>query len=87
MKKYYALTKLRDFGDGIINMHDGRSFLATTDFSNKYIKKIRPKFVKDLQFKLRIFNWTDYKYEVILAHDIAYITALGKILNNEPREV
>lgn len=86
MNKKYALTKLYDFGDSMVNMRDGRSFLATTDFSNKYIRKIRRQRVTDLKGKIIIFNWTDNKYEAVLSHDIAFMTPLAKILNNKPRE-
>lgn len=87
MNKKYALSKLYDFGDAIVNLKDGRSFLATTDFSNKHIRKVRRKRINDLKGKIIVFNWTDYKYEDVLSHNITFITPLSKILNNEPREV
>ena len=86
MNKKYALGKLYDFGDAIINMRDGRSFLATTDFSNKYIRRIRRKRVTDLKGKIIVFNWTDFKYEPIMSHDITFMTPLSKILNNQGRD-
>lgn len=86
MYKKYALGKLYEFGDAIVNLKNGRSFLATTDFSNKYIRKVRRKRINDLKGKIIVFNWTDYKYEDILSHDITFITPLSKILNNPGRE-
>lgn len=86
MNKKYALGKLYEFGDAVVNMRDGRSFLATTDFSNKYIRRIRRKRVVNLKGKIIVFNWTDNVYEDILSHDISFMTPLGKILNNQGRD-
>ena len=78
---------MHEFGDAIVNLRDGTSFLATTDFSNKYIRKVRRKRIDDLKGKIIMFNWTEYKFEAIMSHDIQYLTALGRILNNGPQEV
>ncbi len=48
MKKRYALHKLYEFGDAIITMQDGTNFLATTDFKNKYIWKVRRYEIENL---------------------------------------
>lgn len=87
MNKKYALGKLYEFGDAVINMRDGRSFLGTTDFSNKYIRRIRRKRISNLKGKIIVFNWTDNTYEDVLSHDISFMTPLAKVLNNEPREI
>lgn len=89
MNKRYALHKLYEFGDAFLSMKDGRSFLATTDFKNKYIRRIRRNRndSKDLKGKLIVFNWTDNVYEAIYSNDIIYMTPLGKVLNNEPRDI
>jgi len=87
VNKKYALGKLYEFGDALVNMRDGRTFLATTDFSNKYIRRIRRKRVANLKGKIIVFNWSDNVYEDLLSHEISFLTPLGKILNNEPREV
>ncbi|MCP3899157.1 MAG: hypothetical protein GY707_05535 [Desulfobacteraceae bacterium] len=48
MNKRYALHKLYEFGDAIISMKDGTSFLATTDFKNEHIWKIRRYGIENL---------------------------------------
>lgn len=87
MNKKYALSKLYEFGDSVVNMRNGTSFLATTDFSNKYIRRVRRYRINDLKGKIIVFNWTDFKYEAVVSHDISFLTPLAKVLNNEPREV
>lgn len=86
MYRKYALGKLYEFGDAIINLKSGRAFLATTDFSTKYIRKIRRKRVKDLRGRIMLFNWSENKFEDILSSDISFITPLSKVLNNPERE-
>lgn len=87
MNKKYALGKLYEFGDAIVNMRDGSSFLATTDFSNKYIRRIRRKRINNLKGKIIVFNWTANSYEDIMSHDITFMTPLAKVLNNQDRDV
>ena len=83
---WYALHKLYEFGDAIISTKNGRGFLATTDFSNKYIKRVR-RFHCNLKGKILVFNYTDWKYEAIHSNDITYITPLAKMLKNERPEL
>ena len=89
MNKRYALHKLHEFGDAVISMKDGRSFLATTDFKNKYIQKIRRNrdMFRELKGKILVFNWTENKYEPIYSNNITYMTPLAKVLNNGSRDI
>lgn len=83
MNKRYTLHKLFEFGDAVIHMKNGRDFLATIDFNNNYIKKVkRPKF-GNLKRKVLVFNYTDWCFESIVSDDIVYITPLANILKNE----
>lgn len=86
MNKKYLLTKLYSFGDSVVSMTDGSSFLATTDFSLPYIKKRRRKHVDDLRGRVIVFNFTDDKFDCIKTKDVWYITPLAKILDNPSRE-
>lgn len=83
MNKKYALHKLFEFGDAIIHLKTNRSILVTTDFSNKYIKRVRRQRLTNLKGKILVFNWTDWKYEPVMSNDIIFITPLSKVLKNE----
>jgi hypothetical protein len=89
VNKRYALHKLFDFGDAIISLRNGRSFLATIDFKNKYISKFKRKRIsqENMRFNILVFNWTANKYEEVDAKEIVYMTPLARILNNESPEL
>ncbi|RLF44139.1 MAG: hypothetical protein DRN17_05025 [Thermoplasmata archaeon] len=83
--KKLAISLLRKNGDSLIELigeHDG--FLCTTDFSNKYIRRVRRTHRFDsLKGKILLFNWTDYEFNAINTRDIFKITPLSTILKNE----
>lgn len=85
--KKLAITLLRKNGDSIIEMKNFEAFLATTDFSNKYIRRVRrTERFNSLKGKILLFNWTDYKFNAIDVKDIFKITPLSSILQNEELE-
>ena len=82
--KKLAITLLRTNGDSLVEVVNGEPFLATTDFSNKYIRRVRRTHRFDsLRGKILLFNWTDYEFNAINTRDIFRITPLSTILKNE----
>lgn len=82
--KNVAIRLMQTFGDFIVDFNNGReSVVATTDFKNKYIKRVRrtERFV--LKGKILLFNWSDYIFEAIDTNIIRNITPLSAILNNK----
>lgn len=82
--KKLAISLLKKNGDSLIEVVGGEPFLATTDFSNKYIRRVRRTHRFDsLRGKILLFNWTDYEFNAINTRDIFRITPLSTILKNE----
>lgn len=87
INKRNAIFMIKNFGDAIIDFKDRReSILCTIDFNNKYIKKEKRDIKQSLKGGILIFDWTNYKYDVIRVNEIYSITALSDILQNTPPE-
>ena len=83
MNKKKALHLMTEFGDAILEFNDGRKpILATTDFSNKYIKSIRRTEKFALRGNILMFNWTNNMFAAVPTHVIRNITPLTSILRN-----
>jgi len=83
--KKLAISLLRKNSDSIVEMSNGQeAFACTTDFSNKYIRRVRrTERFTSLKGKILLFNWTEFKFDAINVSEIFRITPLSKILNNE----
>lgn len=87
INKRNAIFMLKTFGDAIIDFKDRRDpILCTIDFSNKYIRKEKRDVKQNLKGGILIFDWTNYKYDIIRVNEIYSITALSDILKNVPPE-
>lgn len=83
INKRSAISMLRNFGDAIVDFRDRRDpILCTIDFSNKYIKKEKRDNKHNLKGGILVFDWTNYKYDVLKVNEIYSITALADILQN-----
>lgn len=82
--KKAAIALLVKNGDSLVEMRHGEDFVGTTDFSNKYIRRVRrTERFNSLKGKILIFNWTAYKFDAIDVKNIFRITPLSSILQNE----
>jgi hypothetical protein len=87
INKRSAISMLKNFGDAIIEFKDRREpILCTIEFNNKYIKKEKRDIKQNLKGGILIFDWTNYKYDIIKVNEIYSITALSDILQNNPPE-
>lgn len=82
INKKRAITQMKEYGDFIVDMVNGRSIAATIDFTTPYIRRIRR--YKRFQFKgnILVFNWTDNEFEALPINTIRFISPMSKILNN-----
>ena len=81
--KKYAIELLKRNGDSIIELTNGEAILATTNFDNKYIRRIRRTKKFSLKGCILLFDWTNNKHDAINVRDIKKITPLSSILQNE----
>jgi hypothetical protein len=87
INKRNAIFMLKNFGDAIIDFKDRREpILCTIDFNNKYIRMERREARQKLKGGILVFDWTNYKYDIIKVSDIYSITALSEVLQNIPPE-
>jgi hypothetical protein len=87
INKRNAISMLKNFGDAIIEFKDRREpILCTIEFNNKYIKREKRDIKQNLKGGILIFDWTNYKYDIIRVNEIYSITALSDILQNTPPE-
>jgi hypothetical protein len=87
INKRNAISMLKNFGDAIIDFRDRRDpILCTIEFNNKYIRREKRDIKQSLKGGILIFDWTNYKYDIIKVNDIYSITALSDILQNTPPE-
>ena len=88
MNKFYIVKQLRANGDSIITLvGDKDPILATTDFSERYIKRKRSQRFTILKDCILLFSWTDDKFKNIKVKDIKSILPLSKMLNNTSPEI
>lgn len=87
MNKFQCLKLFEYQGDSIIALKGEEDICATTDFSNKFIRRERFKRYKLEKDKILVFSWTDWKFKMIDVKSIKNIKPLSDILNNKPREV
>jgi hypothetical protein len=87
INKRNAISMLKNFGDAIIDFRDRRDpILCTIEFNNKYIRREKRDIKQSLKGGILVFDWTNYKYDIIKVNDIYSITALSDILQNTPPE-
>lgn len=84
INKRSALSMLKNFGDAVIEFKDRHRepVACTLDFSNKYIKRVKRDIKQSLKGGILVFDWTNYKYDVIKVSDIWNITPMSDILQN-----
>ena len=88
MNKFQIVKQLRANGDSIITLADGKeAILATTDFSERYIKRKRSQRFTILKDCILLFSWTDDKFKNIKVRDVKSILPLSKMLNNPSPEI
>lgn len=88
MHKFHAIKQLRFNGDSIITLGGGQeAILATTSFSERYIKRKRSQRFTMLKDSILLFSWTDDKFRHVKVQDIKTITPLSKVLNNISPEI
>lgn len=84
--KYAVLSRMRKNGDSIIEFRDKdiEPILATTDFRNKYIRRVKgnKRFNYDKD-NILVFDWTNYCFGIINPADVVYITPLAQMLKNQ----
>ena len=82
MNKFQVLNLMRTNGDSVLTLLGDSDIVATTDFSNKYIKK--KKFGKFTIQKdcILLYSWTDDKFRNIEFKKIKVIKPLSSILGN-----
>lgn len=87
MNKFQCLKLLEYQGDSIVGLKGEEDICATTDFSNKYIRRQRFKRYKLEKDKILVFSWTDWKFKMLEVKNIRNIKPLSEILGNKPNEL
>lgn len=85
--KKLAIHLLAANGDSIIEAVGMEPSLCTTDFSNKFIRRVRrTERFPTLKGRILLFNWTTYKFDAIEVKNIIRITPLAEVLDNKGAE-
>jgi len=88
MNKFQIVKALRLNGDSIITMFgDKEAILATTDFSERYIKRKRSQRFTILKDCILLFSWTNDMFKNIKVRDIKHILPLSAVLKNPSPEI
>lgn len=82
MNKYHILKMMKFNGDSILTLTGDPDIVATTDFDNKYIKKMKYGRYPIEKNSILMFSWTDYKFRNIEVNKIKNIKPLSSVLNN-----
>lgn len=84
INKRKAVHLFREFGDAVVEFTNKTPpALCTTDFNNKYIKKIKRKKIFPLKGNILVFNWTENEFQAIPTKYIKKLTPLNSILGNK----
>lgn len=89
MNKKTALSLLKTNNDSIVTFYgrDTKPIAVTTNFNNKWIKRARKRVNKKPgKSDIKVFDWTNFKYDYIPVRAIKIIQPLSLILNNKGLE-
>lgn len=88
MNKFQIVKQLRNNGDSIIVLYSNTDgILATTDFSERYIKRKKSQRYTIQKDCILLFSWTDNEFKNIKVKDIKQITPLASLLRNPSPEI
>lgn len=88
MNKFQIVKQLRNNGDSIIVLHSNPDgIMATTDFSERYIKRKRSQRFTIQKDCILLFSWTDDSFKNIKVTDIKSISPLASLLRNPSPEI
>ena len=88
MNKFQIIKALKNNSDSIITLFgDKEAICATTDFSERYIKRKRSQRFTILKYCILLFSWTDDKFRNIKIRDVKSITPLAALLRNPSPEI
>ena len=82
MQKRQILTLLSRYGDAIVEERGKEPSCCTTDFNNKYIKKIRRTEHFSLKGAVLVFDWTLNEFRALKVEDVKRVEPLAGILQN-----
>ena len=74
-------------GDSILTITNEDAILATTNFSEKYIRNKKYGKFKIKKNCILVFSWTEDKFRNVEVPSVRSITALGTILRNPSPEI
>ena len=87
MNKFHIIKQLRFNSDSILTIRGEDAILATTDFSETYIKKKKYGRFTIQKNCILVFSWTDDKFRNIEVNTVLSITPLSQVLQNKSPEI
>jgi len=88
VNKFQIVKQLRANGDSVISFrNDKEAILATTDFSERYIKRKKSQRFTILKDCILLFSWTDNQFKNVKVTDIKSIQSLASVLKNPSPEI
>lgn len=82
MNKFQILKIMEANGDSLVILRGEEAIVATTDFDNKFIKRVKKGRYNIQKNAILMFSWSDYEFRNIEIDKIKSIKPLSSILGN-----